>query len=606
MIICRAVSFGLRREVILTLTMALAGCDGFGSNSSEILDEPKEIVRSPVEPPPICTNVNADSNGDGWGWENEQSCKVVNSQPGDLPDLPVGIVYYLWHCITKTSVYEQMYRRDQLPAGEEFNTTNVLAGTQQNWGDENRFHWWDKPAEGYYCLGDEPQIIRKHLAMLRDAGVDFIVVDMTNHPNVKSLAAPDFILKSFTPLLEAAKAVVDSPKIVPWVSLLSENSGTRNELDSVCSHSPGGRNCQELEAARNQSMVEYVGELMLNQYPGQVYVYNDKPLLLEPATEARYPRSEINAVIPQYEQTWTIKGMWGLQSNTDYWQFLSVCQNAEAFYSTNGWSERGCNQKVSAGGEQISVAAGYQYTYISDPFEKREGSFNGYVGGMPKFHGRTLAQQFRVAFDNRDREPVVIVTGWNEWIASRFIREGRNVFVDAYNDERNRDIEPGGSSGDLYYFLLSRLVAHYRAGDPFALEDYFLTRESILDTDYYWDSYPDLQTAFSQSDVAGLTAHWLNDGINEGRRPSMLFDVRFYRQKYGALISLADASAAVLLQHFLDSGFANGYQGSDEFSASAYIRRYDQVRAQFGDSGYYQAFRFFLQHGQSQGHNPGP
>ena len=81
---------------------------------------------------------------------------------------------------------------------------------------------------------------------------------------------------------------------------------------------------------------------------------------------------------------------------------------------------------------------------------------------MPKFYGRTLAQQFRVAFDNRNIEPLVLLTGWNEWIAQRFDIEGRPTFVDLYDDNLNRDIEPGGASGDLYYYLMRDLIEQYR------------------------------------------------------------------------------------------------------------------------------------------------
>ncbi len=588
-------------SIIITVLL-LAAC---GAEDNLLIDGEK--VTEIAGPPGICVQPDADPDGDGWGWENDQSCRVQQQPQADAPDLPIGIIYYVWHCATKTGIYQDLYRRRGLPSGEEFNTSNVLSGRQSDWGDEHRFHWWDTPQEGYYCLGDEPEIIRKHLTMLRDAGIDFLVIDITNHPNVKSLGAEDFILKSLRPLLDTAKQVEGAPKIVPWMPLASENADTQNELNYFCTTSPGGSDCAALSAATNQSMVEHVTNLLTSEYPDQRYIYNDKPLLLEAANDDLYPRSLTDLVRPQVEQEWTVRRTWGLRDDAIDWQFLSTCSDPEDFFNTQGWTEQGCNQPVNAG-EQISVTAAYQYTYISEPFERDPNNNARFIGGMPKFHGRTLAQQFRVAFANRQFEPLVLVTGWNEWIASRFIVGGRDVFVDAYDHEKNRDIEPGGSSGDYYYFLLRRLIAHYRNGDAFDFNDYFLTRESILDPGHYWNTYQDLQGTYQQTDVAGLTEHWLSSGIAEGRRPSVLFDAAYYGQNNGDLAASGITSPEALLQHFLDAGFLEGRQGSADFLASSYINRYNKVRTLFGEHGYYQAYRYFLQTGQfpPESHSPAP
>ena len=66
-----------------------------------------------------------------------------------------------------------------------------------------------------------------------------------------------------------------------------------------------------------------------------------------------------------------------------------------------------------------------------------------------------------------------MITGWNEWVAQYFMTdgvkdvmfgqiqpEGKPMFVDAYDEEYNRDAEPmkGGSTDNLYY----QMVAHLR------------------------------------------------------------------------------------------------------------------------------------------------
>ncbi len=563
---------------------------------------------------PVCLEPNSDPDGDGWGWENQQSCVVAPS--GDNPptvsvdtqsNLPVGILYFLWHCVTKTAVYENEYNRLNLTPGEELNSTRVLNGQQSDWGNQGRFHWWDQPTEGYYCLGNEPDVIRNHLELLRDAGVDYLVLDMTNHPNTQSLDADTFILKSLRPLLEMARTVPNAPRIVPWVPLASENAGTNNERNVICNANRNSDKCQRLEDAPRHSMYQHVTNLLQNEFPELTFEYQGKPLLLAAANDNKYPRSETDIVSQQLESTWTVRRMWGLLRTNDDWQFLTTCSNPSEFFDSRGWTDNGCNQPVNDF-EQISVSAAYQYTYISEPFTEKAQSHAGYIGGMPKFQGRTLAQQFRVAFDHRDQQPMVLLTGWNEWIASRHDLTDRVAFVDAFDSSRNRDIEPGGVAGDLYYYLMRDLIAQYRNNKPFAFEDYFLTKNSIFDANFYWQTHSDLQSTFQADDLDGLRNHWLTSGLQEGRRPSVLFDARYYSDRFPALANAGITTPQGLLQHFIDSGFQEGRQGSQEYHSPSYVNRYPELARLFGNNGYYKAFKFYQNVGRltPANHNPKP
>ncbi|MCX7007679.1 MAG: hypothetical protein NTY53_10610 [Kiritimatiellaeota bacterium] len=59
--------------------------------------------------------------------------------------------------------------------------------------------------------------------------------------------------------------------------------------------------------------------------------------------------------------------------------------------------------------------------------------------------------------------PFVMVTGWNEWIAGRFGHNGKLTFVDQYNEEFSRDIEPmKGGHGDNYYYQLVANIRRYK------------------------------------------------------------------------------------------------------------------------------------------------
>jgi hypothetical protein len=77
-------------------------------------------------------------------------------------------------------------------------------------------------------------------------------------------------------------------------------------------------------------------------------------------------------------------------------------------------------------------------------------------------YGYNFQEQWKRAFDLDP--PFVMVTGWNEWVAGRWIRpENPLVFVDQYDEEFSRDIEPmRGGHGDNYYWQLIANVRRYK------------------------------------------------------------------------------------------------------------------------------------------------
>ena len=59
-----------------------------------------------------------------------------------------------------------------------YNIAEILDG-KSNWGPLYEFHYWGKPALGYYSSSDK-DVIRTHMTQLYDAGIDFIIIDNTN------------------------------------------------------------------------------------------------------------------------------------------------------------------------------------------------------------------------------------------------------------------------------------------------------------------------------------------------------------------------------------------------------------------------------------------
>ncbi|MBO5042019.1 MAG: hypothetical protein J6D87_03550 [Clostridia bacterium] len=62
------------------------------------------------------------------------------------------------------------------------------------------------------------------------------------------------------------------------------------------------------------------------------------------------------------------------------------------------------------------------------------------------------------------RPKIVTLSWWNEWTAQRLqLEDGEYVFVDNYNREYSRDIEPmEGGHGDQYYKWMIEYISAYK------------------------------------------------------------------------------------------------------------------------------------------------
>ena len=91
--------------------------------------------------------------------------------------------------------------------------------------------------------------------------------------------------------------------------------------------------------------------------------------------------------------------------------------------------------------------------------------------------GLYFAEQWRHALP-RDPE-FIFITSWNEWIAGRFLSDGKErflgrvlpagetFFVDDYTQEYSRDIEPmRGGHGDNYYWQMVAGIRRFKGARP--------------------------------------------------------------------------------------------------------------------------------------------
>ncbi|CAF4977367.1 unnamed protein product, partial [Rotaria socialis] len=337
-------------------------------------------------------------------------------QVGDLrPDKFIGIFYFLWaenEAGFKTGPYD---------------VTKILATAGGNlinatWGPLYGFHHWSQPYLNYYLMDDE-FVIRKHAQMLADAGVDTLILDATNaftYDNIWSKIANIYIdmrLKSMR-----------TPKFC-FITWSSSEQTVRKLYENLYSQ---------------------------NLYRDLWFFWNDKPLIL--ANPDGFPSDLLNFFTIRESWAWT-KGQAWFGDGRNKWPWID-----------NYPQGRGLNESGQL--EQTCV------TVAGHPVMNIGRSFDGPTQHEPDqinpMIGTYFSQQWEQAL--KIDPSFIFVTGWNEWIAQRFVQTsstnsfigkqwpiGTTFFVDEFIQEYSRDIEPMfGGHGDNYYYQLINYIRRFK------------------------------------------------------------------------------------------------------------------------------------------------
>ncbi len=327
----------------------------------------------------------------------------------DMTDV-IGICYSVW--------FDHILGSGTEPVTDWHNITEVLEG-KRGWGPAPAFHYWAKPAQGYYRSSDKTAI-RNNMTMIYNAGVDFIILDHTNlhngylgDPALKKRMIDDPMTALFDTIMEMRAEGLGTPYVVVWCG---DNDGLlyRYLYDSY----------YNVEKWRD------------------CFVYWDGlPLLLTTHTRPEnFPLKD--------EGLYTVRSMWGL--GVDFgggqWSYLNPSINNCVTYASDGTPEH------------IGVSTASQKNYMARGTADNMGPGDA-VG---RKQGMTWYVQWYYAFKMRPK--IVTLTWWNEWAAQRLdIGGGQFAFTDNFNAEYSRDIEPmEGGHGDQYYRWLIRYVSAYK------------------------------------------------------------------------------------------------------------------------------------------------
>ena len=353
---------------------------------------------------------------------------------GDKGEHYVGMFYFLWH--GKHAPTDKIYNLQEiLDSTPDADKGKLSTG---KYGKVGEFHWFGEPLYGYYYINDE-WVLRKHMELLTNAGVDFLFFDTTNHHT-----HADTALKIMKILHEMNEQGYNAPGVVFYTNtnaaLMVKN--LYNEIYAQNRY-PDTWFCidgKPVMIGPKDANIDDFFTMKVNQWPTEKEYHTDA----WPWMESRRPQmpyratdglSAINVSVAQHRGNWRF-------SDTIYGDPMELGNLGRSF-----------------GAEKVTdeTLAAYRQALVEDP--------TLYTQGL------NFQTQWDVAH-KRD-VPVVLVTGWNEWIAQRQSTSTEYAhFVDLASVEFSRDIEMmKGGYFDNYYMQLAFNIQKYKGASPIILQD---------------------------------------------------------------------------------------------------------------------------------------
>ena len=376
-------------------------------------------------------------SSDQWAATDALGRKVRDRKdaPAKKKDKYVAMFYWTWH------IYD-------LPPGSTVNNNTeilrrcpeaIFSYDHPAWDNPGRYYW-EQPLLGYYKTTD-PWVLRKHAEWLADAGVDVVFFDCTNL-TLTWKESYDVLFEVWT---QAQQDGVNVPKVAFMLPFGSpEYGGPQLHMLWDDIYKPG-------------------------RYRNLWFVWKGKPCIMgypDNLTESATDKEIRDFFTFRPGQPDYVDG----PTRNDQWGWLEVYPQHGYVKNADGKFEQvtvgiGQNTSPDKGGHcgafNVKDAYGRNFSVLKG-FDPR---VDGYL------YGWNFDEQWSRAYE-LDPE-LVFVTGWNEFIAGMWKpKDGWNgfpmSFVDQYNWNCSRDIEPNagwGDRGDVYYMQLVDQVRKFKGMD---------------------------------------------------------------------------------------------------------------------------------------------
>lgn len=376
---------------------------------------------------------------DSWAATDALGRKVRDYQEAGAkkPDKFVAMFYWTWH----QGNDDTTYRVKNITEIVRQHPEAMKDYHHPAWGTKQPgFFFWEQPLLGYYKTTD-PWVLRKHAEMLADAGVDAVFFDCTNG-SLTWQDSYEALLKTWD---QAQKDGVNVPKIAFML--------------------PFGPAPHSLVSLRQL----YNDLYKPGRYENLWFVWKGKPCIMaypDNLTDSPTDRAIADFFTFRPGQPDYVDG----PTRNDQWGWLEVYPQHGYVKSPDGDFEQvavGIAQNTSpdrkghCGAFNVKDAYGRNFS-VRNGFDPR---VDGYL------YGWNFDEQWERAYE-LDPE-LVFVTGWNEFIAGQWLpKDSWNgdpfSFVDQYNWNCSRDIEPNagwGDRGDVYYLQLVDKVRKFKGMD---------------------------------------------------------------------------------------------------------------------------------------------
>lgn len=368
-----------------------------------------------------------------------------------------------------------------------YNVTEIIKENPENphWGSGS--HYWGEPEIGYY-LNNEEWAIRQHAYQLSDAGVDVIVLDVTNDSTYP---------KTYLNICKVFEQMRAEGEATPDIAFLAS------------------------EISVNKLWEEFYSKGL---YRDLWFQWKGKPLLLYGQHEI-LSRNLINTihfsedikVFFNLKQSWAWTSLPWYDTGKDEWPWIDHYPQAVS------WSKDPLEKEmvpVSVAQHPLSNIGRSFHDFHQPKTDKYD---------LTPFTGNGL--YFQEQWDRAiEVDPeFVFVTGWNEWSAGRQtmgrdisrelqkwnfypgahlgkvgkeLHEGDVYFIDQYNQEYSRDIEPmkGGHSDNYYYQLMANIRRYKGVNRPVKSE-----ASKTIDISGDFDQWADVPAVYY--DHSGDTMH---------------------------------------------------------------------------------------------------
>lgn len=414
----------IKKTFGITLLVSLLSLCSCGGSSTTVVDGPID-TDLPIDERNLNAKDYAFSNLCGVDALGREIKRIDKAKEGTRY---VGLFYSMWlgqHPESQTGIYN-VTTLESTPEGLE--ALNSLVSNEKSRMDE--FHFWGEPLYGYYNTKD-PWVLKKHIELFTNAGVDYLCIDSTNR-----IIYTEAITTLLNILLDYSHQGFKVPKVMFYTN---SNSGlTVSDL--------------------------YNKFYQTEKYDDVWFSPNGKPMIIgitednnNASDQTKYNPSFSDYINPKFEEIFDIKE--------------SEWPNGDFNRDSIPWMSWQYPQNIHKGSIAVPVAQ-HSHSRISVSYKDPEShrGYNNLTGQVEgdADSGLSFQQMWNTALDESNHVTNVLCTSYNEWMAIKSLCDGGTNYqlVDVCDYEYSRDMEPmKGGYNDNYLLQLIENIRAYKYED---------------------------------------------------------------------------------------------------------------------------------------------